>query len=144
MSHLRPGAHLASGVHLGNYAEVKKSFLGAGTQMHHFSYMGDATVGENVNIAAGTITCNYDGTPIKKQTFIEDDAFIGSDTLFVAPVRMGRGAATGAGAVVNHDVPPDALVVGMPARVIRRVRTKKGETAQPTPPNTPERGEGEE
>lgn len=144
MSHLRPGAHLASHVRLGNYAEVKKSFIGAGTQMHHFSYMGDATVGENVNIAAGTITCNYDGTPIKKKTFIEDEAFIGSDTLFVAPVRMGRGAATGAGAVVNHDVPPDTLVVGMPARAIRRVRTTKGETAQPTSPDTPERGAGEE
>jgi bifunctional UDP-N-acetylglucosamine pyrophosphorylase / glucosamine-1-phosphate N-acetyltransferase len=144
MSHLRPGAHLASGVHLGNYAEVKKSFLGAGTQMHHFSYMGDATVGEHVNIAAGTITCNYDGTPIKKPTVIEDGAFIGSDTLFVAPVRMGQGAATGAGAVVNHDVPPGALVVGIPARPIRRVHTQKGETAQPTPPSTPERSEDEE
>jgi acetyltransferase-like isoleucine patch superfamily enzyme len=75
---------------------------------------------------------------------IEDDAAIGSDTLFIAPVTMGRGAATGAGAVVNRDIPPDALVVGMPARIIRRVRTKKGETAQPTPPSTPERGEGEE
>jgi len=124
MSHLRPGAHLASGVELGNYAEVKKSYIGPGTQMHHFSYMGDATVGENVNIAAGTITCNYDGTPIKKQTFIEDEAFIGSDTLFVAPVRMGRGAATGAGAVVNHDVPPGVLVVGMPARVIRHITNR--------------------
>ncbi len=141
MSHLRPGAYLASGVHLGNYAEVKKSYIGAGTQMHHFSYMGDATVGENVNIAAGTITCNYDGTPIKKQTFIEDDAFIGCDTLFVAPVRMGSGAATGAGAVVNHDVPPGALVVGMPARPIRRIHTQKGETEPPTPTNTSERGE---
>jgi len=128
MSHLRPGAHLASGVHLGNYAEVKKSFIGAGTQMHHFSYMGDATVGENVNIGAGSITCNYDGTPIKKQTMIEDGASVGSDTLFIAPVRMGRGATTGAGAVVNHDVPPGTLVVGMPARAIRRVHTKEGET----------------
>ncbi len=128
MSHLRPGAHLASGVHLGNYAEVKQSFIGAGTQMHHFSYMGDATVGENVNIAAGTITCNYDGTPIKKKTFIEDDVFIGCDTLFVAPVSIGHGAATGAGAVVNHNVPPGILVVGVPAHPIRRVHTKEGET----------------
>jgi bifunctional UDP-N-acetylglucosamine pyrophosphorylase/glucosamine-1-phosphate N-acetyltransferase len=142
MSHLRPGAYLASGVHLGNYAEVKKSYIGAGTQMHHFSYMGDATVGENVNIAAGTITCNYDGTPIKKQTFIEDEAFIGSDTLFVAPVRMGRGAATGAGAVVNHDVPPGALVVGMPARPIRRVHTKEGENhAAPNAASVTQQGE---
>ncbi len=128
MSHLRPGAHLASGVHLGNYAEVKQSYLGTGTQMHHFSYIGDATVGAHVNIAAGTITCNYDGTPIKKQTTIGHNAFIGSDTLFVAPVRMGDGASTGAGAVVTRDVPPGALAVGMPARVIRRVLSKKGES----------------
>jgi bifunctional UDP-N-acetylglucosamine pyrophosphorylase/glucosamine-1-phosphate N-acetyltransferase len=144
MSHLRPGAYLASGVHLGNYAEVKKSYLGAGTQMHHFSYMGDATVGERVNIGAGTITVNYDGTPIKHKTIIEDESAVGSDTLFIAPVTMGRGAATGAGSVVTRDIPPEALVVGMPARVIRRVRTKKGDAAQPTPPSTPERGMGKE
>jgi bifunctional UDP-N-acetylglucosamine pyrophosphorylase/glucosamine-1-phosphate N-acetyltransferase len=144
MSHLRPGAHLASGVHLGNYAEVKKSYIGAGTQMHHFSYMGDATVGERVNIGAGTITCNFDGTPIKKKTIIEDGASIGSDTLFIAPVTMGRESATGAGAVVNHDVAPGALVVGMPARAIRRVHTQKGETTQPTPADTPARAEVEE
>ncbi len=134
MSHLRPGAHLASGVRLGNYAEVKKSYLGAGTQMHHFSYMGDATVGSNVNIAAGTITCNYDGTPIKKQTTIEDNAFIGSDTLLVAPVTLGQGAATGAGAVVTKNVAPGALVVGMPARPMRRVLSQRGDTsAAPEP-----------
>jgi bifunctional UDP-N-acetylglucosamine pyrophosphorylase/glucosamine-1-phosphate N-acetyltransferase len=145
MSHLRPGAHLATNVHLGNYAEVKKSFIGAGTQMHHFSYMGDATVGENVNIGAGAITCNYDGTPIKKKTLIEDGASVGSDTLFIAPVTMGQGATTGAGAVVNHDVAPGTLVVGMPARPIRRVHTKQeGESTPPTPPDAPARGEGEE
>jgi bifunctional UDP-N-acetylglucosamine pyrophosphorylase/glucosamine-1-phosphate N-acetyltransferase len=146
MSHLRPDAYLASGVHVGNYAEIKKSFLGAGTQMHHFSYMGDATVGERVNIAAGTITCNYDGTPIKKKSVVGNDAFIGSDTLFVAPIQMGDGAATGAGAVVNRDIGPGALVVGMPARPIRRVTSKKGETsATPSDPaNAPERVAGEE
>lgn len=145
MSHLRPGAHLASHVHLGNYAEVKKSFIGAGTQMHHFSYMGDATVGERVNIGAGAITCNFDGTPIKKKTIIEDDASIGSDTLFIAPVTMGQGATTGAGAVVNkREIPPGTLAVGMPARIIPRVRTQKGEPAQPPSPETPERGAGEE
>jgi bifunctional UDP-N-acetylglucosamine pyrophosphorylase/glucosamine-1-phosphate N-acetyltransferase len=143
MSHLRPGAYLASGVHLGNYAEVKKSYLGAGTQMHHFSYMGDATVGERVNIAAGTITCNYDGTPIKKKTFIGDDAFVGSDTLFVAPVRMGEGAATGAGAVVTRDVPPGSLAVGMPARPIRRVKSQKGEPSV-TPDAAPVTGAPEQ
>lgn len=146
MSHLRPGAYLAGGVHVGNYAEVKKSSLGADTQMHHFSYIGDATIGERVNIAAGTITCNYDGTPIKKKTVVGNDAFIGSDTLFIAPVQMGDGAATGAGAVVNRDIQPGALVVGMPARPIRRVTSKKGETsATPSDPaSTPERAAGEE
>lgn len=145
MSHLRPGAHLASGVHLGNYAEVKKSYIGAGTQMHHFSYMGDATVGERVNIGAGTITCNFDGTSVKKKTIIEDDASIGSDTLFIAPVTMGQGATTGAGAVVNkREIPPGTLAVGMPARIIPRVRTQKGETTQPTPADTPARAEVEE
>jgi bifunctional UDP-N-acetylglucosamine pyrophosphorylase/glucosamine-1-phosphate N-acetyltransferase len=128
MSHLRPGAHLARGVHLGNYAEVKKSYIGANTQMHHFSYMGDATVGSNVNIGAGAITLNYDGTPIKKQTIIGDNAFIGSDTLLIAPVTVGQGASTGAGAVVKRNVEPGALVVGMPARPIRRVVSQKGDT----------------
>jgi bifunctional UDP-N-acetylglucosamine pyrophosphorylase/glucosamine-1-phosphate N-acetyltransferase len=135
MSHLRPGAHLASGVRLGNYAEVKKSFIGAHTQMHHFSYLGDATVGSHVNIGAGAITLNYDGSPIKKQTTIEDNAFIGSDTLLIAPVTIGQGAATGAGAVVTKSVEPGALVVGMPARPIRRVKSQKGDpgtTPQPT------------
>jgi bifunctional UDP-N-acetylglucosamine pyrophosphorylase/glucosamine-1-phosphate N-acetyltransferase len=141
MSHLRPGAYLASGVYLGNYAEVKKSFIGAGTKMHHFSFMGDATVGEHVNIGAGTITCNYDGTSIKKQTIIEDGASIGSDTLFIAPVRMGQDATTGAGAVVNRDIPPSTLVVGMPARVIRHVHTKKGKT-RATPSAAPAAEQG--
>ena len=138
MSHLRAGAHLASGVRLGNYAEVKKSYIGAHTQMHHFSYMGDATVGANVNIAAGTITCNYDGTPIKKKTFIEDNAFIGSDTLFVAPVTMGRDAATGAGAVVTRNIAPGALVVGMPARPTRRVHSSQRGDTHTAPTAAPE------
>ena len=146
MSHLRPGASLASGVHVGNYAEIKQSTLGAETQMHHFSYIGDATVGERVNIAAGTITCNYDGTPIKKKTVVGNDAFIGSDTLFIAPVHMGDGAATGAGAVVNHDIAPGALVIGMPARPIRRVTSQKGAASATSPDatHTPERVAGEE
>ncbi len=123
---VRGGAYLSRGVYLGNYAEVKKSRLGPGVKMHHFSYLGDATVGRNVNIGAGTITCNYDGVR-KHPTFIEDDAFIGSDTMLVAPVRIGRGARTGAGAVVTKDVPPYTLAVGVPARVIRRL----------TPPEAP-------
>lgn len=119
-SHLRPGAYLESGVHLGNYAEVKNSRLGRGTHMGHFSYIGDATVGPGVNIGAGTITCNYDGVA-KHQTIIEEGAFIGSDSLLVAPVRVGARARTGAGSVVTKDVPPGYLVVGVPARRVRRV-----------------------
>jgi len=114
--HLRKGAHLARGVHMGNFGEVKNSYVGPGTKMGHFSYLGDAQVGANVNIGAGTITCNFDGTR-KHQTIIEDGAFIGSDTMLVAPVRVGAGAKTGAGSVVTHDVPPGAVVYGVPARV---------------------------
>lgn len=114
-AHLRKGAHLAQNVHMGNFGEVKNSYLGPGTKMGHFSYLGDATVGENVNIGAGTITCNYDGQR-KHQTIIEEGAFIGSDTMLIAPVRVGKGSKTGAGSVVTHDVPPDSVVYGVPAR----------------------------
>ena len=115
-SHLRKGAHLAKGVHVGNFAEVKKSYLGPGTKVGHFSYLGDATVGQEVNIGAGTITCNYDGQR-KHRTIIEDGAFIGSDTMLVAPVRVGAGAKIGAGSVVTHDIPPGSTAYGVPARV---------------------------
>ena len=118
--HLRKGAHLAQGVHMGNFGEVKNSYLGPGTKMGHFSYLGDATVGPNVNIGAGTITCNYDGER-KQPTEIEADVFIGSDTMLIAPVKLGEGARTGAGSVVNKDVPPKTLVVGIPARAIRKL-----------------------
>jgi bifunctional UDP-N-acetylglucosamine pyrophosphorylase/glucosamine-1-phosphate N-acetyltransferase len=112
---LRKGAHLADGVHMGNFGEIKNSYLAPGVKIGHFSYIGDATVGENVNIGAGTITCNYDGKN-KYPTVIGKGAFIGSDTMIVAPVTIGEGATTGAGAVVTHDVPPDTLVIGVPAR----------------------------
>jgi len=115
-AHLRKGAHLARGVHMGNFGEVKNSYLGPGTKMGHFSYLGDAEVGADVNIGAGTITCNFDGER-KHKTIIEDGAFIGSDTMLVAPVRIGKGAKTGAGSVVTHDVPPGAVAYGVPARV---------------------------
>jgi bifunctional UDP-N-acetylglucosamine pyrophosphorylase/glucosamine-1-phosphate N-acetyltransferase len=118
-AHLRKGAHLGEGVHMGNFGEIKNSYLGSGTKMGHFSYVGDATVGAEVNIGAGTITCNYDGTR-KNPTEIGDGAFIGSDTMLVAPVKVGEGASTGAGAVVTRDVPPFTLAVGMPARAIRK------------------------
>jgi bifunctional UDP-N-acetylglucosamine pyrophosphorylase/glucosamine-1-phosphate N-acetyltransferase len=121
-SHCRPGAYLARNVRMGNFAEVKNSYVGAETDMHHFSYLGDATVGEHVNVGAGTITCNYDGKR-KNHTDIGDGAFIGSDTMLVAPVKVGAYAQTGAGSVVIKDVPSGALVVGVPARVLRMPQT---------------------
>jgi bifunctional UDP-N-acetylglucosamine pyrophosphorylase/glucosamine-1-phosphate N-acetyltransferase len=122
-AHLRPGARLERGVKMGNFGEVKNATLGPGTHMGHFSYVGDAAIGERVNIGAGTITCNYDGVK-KHRTVIEHGAFIGSDTLLVAPVTVGANARTGAGAVVTKNVPPEALAVGMPARVIRRMKAE--------------------
>jgi bifunctional UDP-N-acetylglucosamine pyrophosphorylase/glucosamine-1-phosphate N-acetyltransferase len=129
-SHLRPGSHLESGVHVGNFVEVKASRLGRGTKVGHFSYLGDAEVGEEVNIGAGTVTCNYDGEK-KNATVIGDKAFVGSDTMLVAPVRLGRGARTGAGSVVTEDVPDGATVAGVPARSLgrrkgRQVRNQSG------------------
>ena len=122
-SHLRAGAHICSGAHIGNFAEVKNSRLGRNTKMGHFSYIGDAQVGDDVNIGAGTITCNFDGVR-KHRTIIGDGAFIGSDTMLIAPVEVGAGARTGAGSVVNHDVPPNGLAVGVPARIRRRKESK--------------------
>lgn len=121
--HLRKGAILAEGVHLGNFAEVKESYLGPGTKMGHFSYIGNAKIGKDVNIGAGTITCNYDGER-KNPTEIGDEVFIGSDTMLVAPVKIGDRSVTGAGAVVTHDVPEDTLVMGVPAKEIRKVEKK--------------------
>lgn len=115
--HLRKGAHLAEGVHMGNFGEVKNSFLGPGVRMGHFSYIGDSQVGENANIGAGTITCNFDGKQ-KNRTVIGENAFIGSDTLLIAPVVVGADARTGAGAVVTRNVAPGQLVVGVPARPV--------------------------
>ncbi len=114
-SHLRPDSYLESGVHIGNFVEVKGSHLGRGTKAGHFSYIGDAKVGADVNIGAGAVTCNYDGET-KSETVIEDGAFIGSDTMLVAPVRVGRKGRTGAGSVVTRDVPAGVSVVGAPAR----------------------------
>jgi bifunctional UDP-N-acetylglucosamine pyrophosphorylase/glucosamine-1-phosphate N-acetyltransferase len=131
-SHLRPGAHLESGVHIGNFVEVKASRLGEGTKVGHFSYIGDAEVGRDVNIGAGTVTCNYDGRT-KSKSVIADGAFIGSDTMLVAPVRIGRNAVTGAGSVVNRDVPDASRVAGVPARSVLRERGAGPGTAGPAP-----------
>ena len=121
--HIRPGAHLAQGVEMGNFAEVKNSYLGPGTRMHHFSYIGDAEVGARVNVGAGTITCNYDSeTKTKSRTVVEDEVGLGSDTMLVAPVRVGARSTTGAGSVVTRDVPPDSVAYGVPAVVKRRRR----------------------
>jgi bifunctional UDP-N-acetylglucosamine pyrophosphorylase/glucosamine-1-phosphate N-acetyltransferase len=129
-SHVRSGSHLASGVYVGNFAEVKKSRLGQGTKMGHFGYVGDAQVGGEVNIGAGTVTCNFDGVS-KHRTTIDQGAFIGSDTMLVAPVRVGEGASTGAGSVVNRDVPPDTVAVGIPARIRPKRRSRrKGRVAR--------------
>ena len=121
---LRKGAHLKSHVHMGNFGEVKDSTLGEGVKMGHFSYIGNATIGANTNIGAGTITANYDGEK-KNPTEIGEDVFIGSDTMLIAPLKLGDGARTGAGAVVTKNVPEDTLVVGMPARAIRKLERKK-------------------
>ena len=107
---LRPGSTLGAGAHVGNFVELKNTQLGNGSKANHLAYVGDATVGERVNIGAGTITCNYDGAN-KHRTVIEDDVFIGSDTQLVAPVTVGRGATLGAGTTLTKDAPPDALTV---------------------------------
>ena len=118
-SKLRPGTEIGERVHVGSFAELVRSRVGADSAVPHFSYVGDAVIGERVNIAAGTITANYDGEK-KNPTVIEDDVFVGVDTMLRAPVRLGRGSRTGAGSVVTKDVPEGATAVGMPARVVKR------------------------
>lgn len=115
-SHLRPGSVVGAGAEVGNFAELKNTTLGEGSKQHHVSYLGDASIGPRVNIGAGAITANFDGTS-KHRTTIGEGAFIGVDTMIVAPRDIGAGARTGAGAVVTHDVPAGKLAVGMPARV---------------------------
>lgn len=120
---LRSGARLGKGVHMGNFGEVKDSTLGPGVKMGHFSYIGNTTIGADTNIGAGTITCNYDGEK-KHPTEIGEGVFIGSDTMLVAPVKLGDGARTGAGSVVTKDIPADMLAVGAPARAIKKLERK--------------------
>jgi len=115
MAHLRGHAVMVEGSKIGNFVEMKKTRLGKNSKAAHLTYLGDATVGENTNIGAGVITCNYDGVR-KHETHIGNDVKIGSDTMLVAPVKIGDGALTGAGSVVTKDVEPGELVVGVPAR----------------------------
>ncbi len=130
-AHLRAGCVVGDGAEVGNYAEQKNTRFGARSKQHHFSYLGDAEIGEDVNIGAGTITANYDGRQ-KHKTIIGDRAFIGSDTILRAPLTVGEGAYTGAGSVVTRDVPPGKLAVGVPARIRER-------RARPDDPETRER-----
>ena len=109
-AHLRPQSHVGEDAKVGNFVELKKTVLGRGSKANHLAYLGDATIGENVNVGAGTITCNYDGVT-KNPTVIEDGAFIGSDSQLIAPVRVGRGAYVAAGSSITEDVPPESLAI---------------------------------
>ena len=116
---LRPGTEIADDVHIGSFTELVRTKVGSRTRVPHVSYLGDTNLGEDANIGAGTITANFDGTN-KNPTEIGDGAFVGVDTMLVAPVKLGKGARTGAGSVVTKDVPDGATAVGVPARVVRR------------------------
>jgi bifunctional UDP-N-acetylglucosamine pyrophosphorylase/glucosamine-1-phosphate N-acetyltransferase len=126
-AHLRPETQVSEGARIGNFVELKKTTLGAGSKVNHLSYLGDATVGAGVNVGAGTITCNYDGEK-KHQTIIEDGAFIGSDTQLIAPVKVGKGAYVGAGSSITEDVPPGSLGIarGRQKNIEGWVERKKG------------------
>ena len=130
-SHLRPGSVIGAGAEVGNFAELKNAHLGAGSKQHHMSYLGDAEIGERANIGAGAITANYDGVR-KHRTTIGDGAFIGVDTMIVAPRAIGAGARTGAGAVVTKDVPAGKLAVGVPARIREPRVPREDPAASPT------------
>ncbi len=126
---LRPGARLMEDVHIGNFVEVKESLIETGAKANHLSYIGDATVGAGTNVGAGTITCNYDGVA-KHRTEIGREAFIGSNSALVAPVKIGDGAYVGSGSVITHDVPADALAIGRGRQTVkegwaRSVRERK-------------------
>ena len=131
MAHLRGKAKMEKKAKVGNFVELKKTILGENSKANHLTYLGDATVGANSNIGAGTITCNYDGVN-KHATTIGNNVKIGSDTMLVAPVKIGDGAATGAGSIVTKDVPNDSLVVGAPAKTIKNLSRAENEVISPT------------
>src|SRR5262249_3866273 len=125
-AYLRPGTRLAAGVKVGTYVEVKNSEIGANTKVPHLSYVGDADIGSDANLGASTLPANYDGVQ-KHRTTVGDGVHTSVHSSLVAPVELGEGSQTGAGAVVTHDVPPNTLVKGIPARVARPVREDEGD-----------------
>jgi bifunctional UDP-N-acetylglucosamine pyrophosphorylase/glucosamine-1-phosphate N-acetyltransferase len=129
-SRLRTGAVIGEKVRIGNYVEVKKSRVGRGSKAQHLTYLGDATLGENINIGAGTITCNYDGVK-KKPTVIEDGVFVGSGNMLVAPVRIGQGSYTAAGSTITEDVPPGSLAIARSRQVTKQGWVKERSQAKP-------------
>lgn len=124
-AHIRPGSLLKKGARIGNFVEVKNSRIGKGSRANHLSYIGDAKIGKEVNIGAGTITCNYDGLS-KHATTIGDRVFVGSDTQFIAPVKIGKGSIIGAGSTITEDVPPDSLALSRAKQVNKKGWAKKG------------------
>jgi bifunctional UDP-N-acetylglucosamine pyrophosphorylase/glucosamine-1-phosphate N-acetyltransferase len=130
-SHLRPGSEIGERAHVGNFVETKKTKLGRGSKANHLTYLGDSEIGPGVNVGAGTITCNYDGTS-KHMTVIEEGAFIGSDSTLVAPLRVGKGAYVAAGSTITEDVPPDALALGRSRQITKETwaRRRRDELAK--------------
>jgi bifunctional UDP-N-acetylglucosamine pyrophosphorylase/glucosamine-1-phosphate N-acetyltransferase len=130
-SHLRPGSEIGEDAHVGNFVETKKTKLGRGAKANHLTYLGDSEIGPGVNVGAGTITCNYDGTS-KHMTVIEEGAFIGSDSTLVAPLRVGKGAYVAAGSTITDDVPPDALALGRSRQITKEAwaRRRRDELAK--------------
>ncbi len=117
-SHLRPGCEVCEDAHIGNFVELKKTRVGKGSKANHLTYLGDTEVGEKVNVGAGTITCNYDGVS-KHKTIIEDGVFVGSDSILIAPIRIGKGAYVAAATTVTEDVPPDSLALGRARQIVK-------------------------
>jgi len=130
-SHLRPGCEVCEEAHVGNFTELKKTRLGKGSKANHLTYLGDTEVGEKVNVGAGTITCNYDGVS-KHKTIIEDGVFVGSDSILIAPIRIGRGAYVAAATTVTEDVPPDSLALGRARQIVKEgwAKQKREEKAK--------------